>query len=70
MKHVAISDRKFLRETLELRQSIEEGFLSLGERLKKIRDERMYEVDYESFDHFLSELKVSPGTASKLEATR
>lgn len=66
MKNEISVNRNFLRETIELRKSIDEGFLNLGERLKKIRDNKLYEIDYESFDLFLSELKISSGTASKL----
>lgn len=61
-----IPKRKYLDDTLALRQNLEEGFISLGERFKKIRDERLYEGVYDSFKEFLDEARTSEATASKL----
>lgn len=56
----------FLEETIQLKNSLEESFIHLGERMLRIRDERLYEGKYENFEEFLGELKISPATASKM----
>jgi len=61
-----ITPRGFLKETIALRGQIEGAFLSLAERLYKIREERLWEGEYDDFDTFLLELKISKATASKL----
>lgn len=60
--------KNILQECISLRHSLEVGFLKLGEYLKKIREEKLFEGKYESFEDFLLELRVSKATASKLEA--
>lgn len=52
--------------TLELKRSIEYKFLELGERLKKISNERLYEPQWTSFGEYVGEMKMSESTASKL----
>lgn len=56
----------YLQETLKLKENIENGFLSLGERLMKIRDEEMWKAGYDSFADYLEEMKMSESNASKL----
>lgn len=57
----------YLEKTVELKSSIERSFLLLGERLKKIRDERLYLPSYEAFWCFTEEqLKMSESVASRL----
>ena len=57
---------KYLEATLALREELEGGFLILAERLKKIRDERLWAVSYGTFEEFLREMRISAPTASKL----
>ena len=56
----------YLRETIKLREDIEVAFISLGERLLKIRTEELWKAGHESFEDFLIEAKISSGTASRL----
>lgn len=58
----------FIKKTLELRDHIEGAFLELGERLMKIRNEKMWAGEYESFGEFLEEMRISEATASKMIA--
>lgn len=61
-----IKPNEFVRETIELVQSIETRFLELGARLYKIREERLWEGSYHSFNEFLCDLRLTPGNASIL----
>ncbi len=61
-----ITNNEFVRSTIELVKSIETRFLELGARLYKIREERLWEGSYYSFNEFLCELKLTPGNASIL----
>lgn len=61
-----IINNKYIKETIELKHGIEGAFIDLGARLKKIRDERMYEGQYDSFAEFLGEMDMSEGTASRI----
>ncbi len=63
---VANTNHDFLEGTIALRNSLEEGFLVLGERLKKIRDEQLYEHEYDNFDSFVGEIRISRSTAYKI----
>lgn len=57
----------YCKETVLLKNKLEESFLELGERLYKIRNERLYEQEgYESFALFVWELKMSESSASKI----
>ena len=56
----------FLQGTIALKNELEGGFLILAERLKKIRDERVWEGSYENFEDFLREIDISKSAASKL----
>lgn len=59
-------NQSYLKETLLLKKRLESSFLSLGERLMRIRDERLWEGSYENFVEFLHEARLSEGTASRL----
>ncbi len=61
-----ITNFNYCQETVKLKQTIETSFLSLGERLSKIRDNRLYSGQWETFELFLEDAKLSPATASKL----
>lgn len=56
----------FCNETTKLKQNIETAFLTLGERLMKIRDNRLYLGQWETFELYLMDAKISPAAASKL----
>lgn len=53
-------------ETINLKKTIETGFIVLGERLTKIKDGRMWENQWSSFSEYLSEMNINDSTASKL----
>ena len=57
---------KYVTETVALVKNLEEGFLVLGERLKRIRDERLYLPSYDNFEIFLMECRLTPSKASRL----
>lgn len=59
-------DLAFCNETTKLKQNIETAFLTLGERLMKIRDNKLYLGQWETFELYLMDAKISPATASKL----
>lgn len=61
-----IKQDQFLRETIELRNQIEGEFLNLGARLFRIYHENLFVKEYDDFESFLLELKISKATASKL----
>jgi hypothetical protein len=57
---------KYCSDTIALVSTLEEAFLTLGERLKKVRDEQLYLPTYDTFRDFLEECRMKEGTASKL----
>ena len=57
---------KYLEETIDLKKTVEGGYLALAERLSKIHSEEMYLPEYESWHQFLDEMDLSEATASKL----
>jgi hypothetical protein len=61
-----ITNNQFVKDTITLVQRIETSFLELGARLYKIREERLWEGSYDTFNDFLAELKLTPGNASIL----
>ncbi len=56
----------YCQKTLELKDTLEQGFVALGERLKKIRDDRLYEGEWDDFQSYCEEMKMSEATASKI----
>lgn len=66
MTEITKSNNSYLKETIALRSEIEGAFFTLGERLKRIRDEKLFESEYQNFDEFLLTAKISKATASKL----
>lgn len=56
----------YCKETLTFKVKLEEGYLVLAERLKKIRDERLFAQGWEYFGDFLEEMHMSETTASKM----
>jgi hypothetical protein len=61
-----LSNLNFCHDTLELKGTIENSFLVLGERLLKIRTERLYEPQWQAFDEYVNEMKMSEASANKL----
>ena len=66
MNAIRITNHKFLQETISLKETIETGFLNLAERLYKIRQERIWEGEYDNLEEFLMELDITAPTCSKL----
>ncbi len=57
----------YLQKTVDLKTTIEQSFLLLGERLKKIRDEGMFRPTYSFFYEWLeAEAKMKESMASRL----
>lgn len=57
----------YCQETLQLKTTIEKGFLMMGERLYRIRSEKLFSPQWSSFNEYLQEFgNMTPGTASKL----
>ena len=61
-----IIPKTYLKETIQLHSNIGVAFLELGERLHKIREDKLYFGEYDSFEEFLLTAKITKGTASKL----
>ena len=61
-----ITNHKFLVDTIELKSTIETSFLKLAERLYKIRQERLWESEYDTLEMFLLQLDLTQSTCSKL----
>lgn len=57
---------EYCSETIALKKSIESGFIVLGERLAKIKDNRMWEEQWSSFSEYLAEMNITDSTATKL----
>ena len=58
--------RKFCLDTIEIKQCTELGFIELGGRLMKIRDEKLWRGGWESFGEYLADMQWSEATGSKL----
>lgn len=56
----------FCRETIALKSNLERTYLELGRRLFKIREQRLFEPYYDSFNEYCMELKLSHSTVNKL----
>lgn len=56
----------YCKETMAIKDHIEESFIELGKRLLAIRDERKYEPYWSSFDEYLWEMKLDKSRSSKL----
>ena len=64
MKEIVPLD--YCRETIDLKKTIESGFIVLGERLSKIKDAEMWQSQWSSFPEYLAEMNINESTASKL----
>lgn len=56
----------YCKSALLLKRDIEFTFLQLGEMLHKIKQDRLFEAGWSSWDEYEMELKMSSGTISKL----
>lgn len=56
----------FCNETIKLKKGIESGFIALGERLDRIKNEKLWQGEWDSWYEFLLEMNLSEATASKL----
>ena len=65
-KKIAAVNFDYCKETLALKGSLELKYLNLASRLHKIQLNHMYQPNYETFDDFLAEMKISRATANKL----
>jgi len=61
-----ISPRNFLKDTVSLLRQIEGAFLELGSRFYKIREEKLYKSEFETFEDFILDARTSKATVSKL----
>src|SRR3990167_7044707 len=65
-KALAKTNFDYCQETMKLKGDLELSYLDLASRLNKIQEDKMYEPNYEDFDEFLQEIKISRATANKL----
>lgn len=64
-----LQNNQYLKETLLIKKRLESSFFELAERLKKIRDERIYQDGgFNTFAEFCFEMKMAESTASRLIA--
>jgi len=56
----------YCNETIELVHNIEGAFIALGERLHEIRRKRMWEGQWDSYEDYLQEIRISKAKASKI----
>lgn len=66
MEDKALAQYNYCLEVVALKKNIELAFLTLGERLSIIRDQELYHSNWESFNDYLDEIKMSPSVASRL----
>lgn len=66
MTNLFLERHNYLEETVSLRDELEKGFLVLAERLLKIKNERLYESAYDTFEDFIAELRLSRSTCYKI----
>ena len=56
----------YCKQTINLRNTLEQGFLVLAERLHKIYENKLYEGGWDDWRDFLEDIKFDNVTASKL----
>lgn len=61
-----LANYNYCLEVIEFKKNIEVAFLTLGERLKKIRDGILYQPSWTSFEEYLDEIKMHYSVASRL----
>lgn len=65
-KDIETQNYEFCQQAILLKETIERSFLSLGERLLRIRNENLFLPAWGSFVEYLDELGLSEAKASKL----
>lgn len=56
----------YIKQTLKLRDDIEGAFLKVAERLVKIHTEELWRGEYEGYEEFLTDMRISEPTANKM----
>lgn len=64
MKEIQAFD--FCKETIEVKNRIEKGYMELCARLYRIKNERLYEGHFTEWELFLEELHILPSVASRM----
>lgn len=67
-KELIESPTEYCASTIELKKTIESGFIALGERLARIKSEKMWESQWNSLSEYLAEMAITDATASKMIA--
>lgn len=60
------TDAKFLHETVLLAKQVKESMIVIGGRLIKIKEQGLWKGTYNNWEEFVTELDMSPGSASKV----
>lgn len=63
---LAKNNFEFCQATIALKSNLEQNFIELAGRLKKIQDERMYEPNFDTFTDFLKEINIQGSVATRL----
>ena len=58
----------YCQETINLKKTLESGFIVLGERLSRIKEDELWTGQWSSFSEYLSEMNINDSTASKMIA--
>lgn len=66
MTNLPVENLKYCNETLELKATIEGGFLTLAEHLYNIKTHNLFEPQWSSFLEFCDELRMSQNNINKL----
>lgn len=61
-----ITSQDYCLETIKLRDTLEQGFLVLAERLHRIYEGKLYEGQWSDWGEFLEDIRFDNVTASKL----
>lgn len=61
-----IIPREYCDETIQLKKTLESGFIALGERLSRISREQLWEGQWSNFGEFCREMDINEATASRL----
>lgn len=61
-----IKNLDYCTDALRLKKNIEMNFIILGEHLFKIREEKIYQGQWDSFLEFLDEMNLAESTANKI----
>lgn len=56
----------YITDTIALKNSIEISYINLAQRLNEILVKRMWEPNYESFEEFLEDIKISGKKAHRM----